>query len=153
MAELILQGKAFKQITNSTFEHDAWTIRVMNLTGLNNIAVLDGETPQQLAERYTREAIGNPYILKLFGGLMIPAEIAPEDWTPEIAEQTSEFIAKITDPDSKRLLQSQVASMVADFFLSGIAALKISPSSSEESKAADPDTENEALSISATGGR
>lgn len=130
MSELILQGKAFQQIKNSTFEHDAWLMRVMNESGINRIAMREGETPEQLAQRYTEEAIGNPSILKLFGGVLIPAEIHHENWTPEIAAATSEFISKITDPDSKRLLFSQVASMVADFFLSGVAALRTSPRSS-----------------------
>lgn len=138
MAELVLQGKTFAQIKNSTFEHDAWLMHAMNASGINNISVIDGETPDELAARYTREAVGNPHILTLFGGLLIPAEIPSEEWTPEIAAQTTQFISKITDPDSKRLLHSQVASMVAVFFLSGLAQLKTSRKSSEESGVAEP---------------
>lgn len=136
MAELLLQGKSFTQIKNSTFEHDCWFMRKMNESGINSIPMREGETLDALAARYTREALGNPHILDLFGGLMIPTEIAPEHWTPAIATETTRYIAGITDPDAKQLLYSQIASMVADFFLSGAAALKISPTSSAEPAAA-----------------
>lgn len=135
MAELTLQGKRFKPVKNSTFEHDCWLIRKQNESGIGNIQMFEGETPSQLAHRYTQEAFSSPKVMELFGGLIMPADIAPEMWTPEMAVETTQYIKGITDPDSKRLMFSQVAALVADFFLSGVSALKISRKYSGEAQA------------------
>jgi hypothetical protein len=69
-------------------------------------------------------------IFLLLGALLIPEEMDPLRWTPEIAAKTGEFLASMTEPGDKAKMRILLASALMPFFLGGHRSSKTSPNSS-----------------------
>ena len=87
--ELTIEGKRFVPLANGTFAHDIWITKKIREAGLAGdvLAMREGETQDQLIERVAISAYESGLALQLLGGLLIPADVDPRAWTPELAMQ------------------------------------------------------------------
>lgn len=138
MSEMVIAGRTFVSLQNSTFEHDIWMTRKIRESGLANAFISEGEASDEFAERLTTEVISSGVALELLGGLFVPQGTDPEDWTPELGKETAAFFGRVTDAPSKALLRGQIASMLVYFFVNGLASLRISPKSGNPTATGEP---------------
>lgn len=125
--EITIEGKRFVTLQNGTFAHDIWLTRKIREAGLANIKIEDGETEDAFIDRIAKAAYESGEALQMLGGLLIPAGTDPRQWTPQMAQQLAEFFGNVTDPQSKQVLRTQIASALFYFFLSALASSKTSP--------------------------
>lgn len=137
MADLILNGRKFVPIKTSTFEHDLEAMRLIRMVGLNKMAILPGETSDAFADRIVEAAAQSEYLLPLLACVIIPEEIGPENWTPQVHKDISHFFAALTSDADKKTLMSELGSLLAGFFLKGLAASKTSQNSLMDAAAQD----------------
>ena len=130
MELITIGGRQFKGAKDSTAEHDVFVQAQIEKAGLSRIQMLPGESPEDFALRIFRRAAGNSDIFLLLGGLMFPAEIAPADWTPRTAEETANFLRKLTGDEDKRIIRGQILAALMGFFQRGLAYGVTSPNSS-----------------------
>jgi hypothetical protein len=148
---MTIGGREWKAITNSTLEHDFWTMGQIRAAGLDRVVIEEGEKVEEFFLRIQREAINHGRAFLLLGGFLMPAEVDPLDWSEEMAIETANFFRKLTDPADKRVVQLQFASMLAGFFANGLASLMTSRKSSEEAGGGEASIETEGSSTSETG--
>lgn len=147
-----LGGRIFVPAKNTTIEHDFWLMGHIRGAGLDNITVREGEAPDEFVLRLLQETINSSRIFLLLGGLLFPDGLAPEAWTPELAEQTAAFLKKLTAPADKAKIQTQVVSALLGFFQTGLLSLMTFPrSSGAASPEAQPGSESAGVTITATG--
>jgi|SRR6185312_10974567 len=125
--EITIEGKRFVPMQNGTFAHDIWLTRKIREAGLSDITLGADETQEKFIERIAISAYESGIALLLMGGLLIPADMEPRQWSPELAEQTAAFFGEVTDPESKQVLRTQIASALFYFFASALASSRTSP--------------------------
>lgn len=153
MEIITIGGRDFRAVSNSTIEHDFWVMDQVRGAGLDRIEMREGETQDQFVERIIIDSITTGRAFPLLGGLLMPADMLPEDWTPQIAHDTIEFLRKRTDESDKAKIKAQLVALLFGFFVKGVASPRTSPSYSAKTKAGarGPSTEIEEAATSATG--
>ncbi|HEX7647394.1 MAG TPA: hypothetical protein VF450_08305 [Noviherbaspirillum sp.] len=134
--ELTIEGKRFVPLANGTFAHDIWITKKIREAGLAGdvLAMREGETQDQLIERVAISAYESGLALQLLGGLLIPADVDPRAWTPELAMQSAEFFGNVTDAEAKKVLRTQIASALFYFLATALASLPTSRKSGATTK-------------------
>lgn len=94
----------------------------------------DSETPGEYGLRLLAELLERDALAPCLGALLIPAELEPGGWTPEVAKQTSAFVEQLTDPQDHAKLNREAISILLGFFEDGIASSLISLNSSSSVK-------------------
>ncbi len=133
-----LGGREFRSLSQSTIEHDMWVVARMRMAGIHEFYQHENETQFAFATRVINELIDSGQALEILGGLLLPAELDPLDWTPKVAAETAAFIRKLTDPEDKNLVQLLISRMLVDFFETGTALRKIFQNSSSKPGPAAP---------------
>ena len=148
-----LGGRTFREIGESTLEHDLWFLGQRDRAGLTRLEMLQGETPEEFAERFTGELAGSGAALLMLGALIVPGDVRNEGWTPALAEDTARFLGKLSDPKDKLQVQGMLAGLVLRFFRAGSPSSRTSPSSSATSTRNGPGSpiESEAARATETG--
>lgn len=123
---ITLGGREFRPVVGATIEHDYWLMGHIRRAGIDRCALEEGESPDDYALRLMREVINSGEAFTLLGGTLIPADKKVTDWTPAIAQETAEFLKRLTDPNDKQKLNGCTASLLAGFFSSGLASLETS---------------------------
>lgn len=126
----VLGGKAFVPIGASTVEHDLEYQRMVLRVGFDRVGILEGELEADYALRLYDQVVRSGCALPLIGVLMIPEGVAPEAWTPELGRETSEHVARVTDPAEKAQVNAIILQLVTDFFERGLRFSKTFPTSS-----------------------
>lgn len=129
---ITLGGREFVPVLTSTIEHDYWLMSKIRAAGLDEIAKGEHESAEEFMTRLLHEVINAGVAFELLGGLLLAAHLVPEAWTPELAVENAEFIKRLTAPEDKATVQSQMISLLIGFFENGLSSLTISPSSSGE---------------------
>lgn len=134
--DITIEGRSFVPVRNGTFAHDIWVTKKIREAGLADLRIAEGETEDQFIERIAITAFESGQALQLLGGLFVPAGTEMRDWSPDLAARTSEFFGNVTDPDSKQVLRTQIASALFYFFLSALDSSKTSLRSGQTKKEA-----------------
>lgn len=132
MDAIVIGGRAFKGAKNSTMEHDVFVQGMIAKAKLGRLEMLSGETPEDFALRIFRRAAVNSDVFLLLGGLLLPAELSPAQWTEDVARETAHFLRKLTDENDKKIVQGQILGAIMGFFQKGLAYSVISPSYSRK---------------------
>jgi hypothetical protein len=119
MEALCISGRQFKAVTDSTLEHDIWTVQQLDRAGLRNLVMEDGETPDEFANRMMTKLMLSGAVFELLGGLLMPAEVKGKDWTPAMAVETGRLFAGATGQD-KAIVKSQLAGAMEIFLAQGL---------------------------------
>jgi hypothetical protein len=131
---LTIGGRQFKAVTQSTLRHDYLTQAQILKAGLHRLEMLAEETADEFALRVMRKAALDGEIFLLLGHLLMPVEREGKEWTPQMAEQTAEFLGNVTEPKDKAVLKAQIGSVLSSFFANGLSSLSVSLSSSQKGK-------------------
>jgi len=135
MRTVTIAGRKFKPVTDSTIEHDVWTMELIKKCGLDVIEMYAGEAAEEFAHRVFMQASKDMAVFDLLGGLLMPIAIKPENWTPELAHETGRHFALVCDPEEKKAIRSLIAEALMGFFAKGLSRLKTSPKSSKSEEA------------------
>lgn len=133
----VLGGRTFLVVGDSTVEQDLTIDALLRKSGIGEIILEPGETPQAFALRLLDTAVRSGDVLQLLGCLLIPEEYAagaaePGDaWSLEVAEETTRFIGGLHSPQDKADVRSLILSLLISFFDEGIDSSPSSATSSE----------------------
>jgi len=116
-----LGGRTFEVIGESTVEHDFTFMGIARKVGLDRPALLDNESVEEFAVRLLGDLLASGLALDLLGCLLIPEGIRSEDWTPEIGQETANFLGRLSSPAEKDKVRSLTLAALVDFFESGLA--------------------------------
>lgn len=130
METVVIAGRTFQPVTNSTMRHDIWTQAQIQRAGLDRLNIMKGEKPDEFAIRVLREATLKGDVFLLLGGLLMPADQEGKDWTPKMAAETGEFFASVTEAADKLAVQRVLISAMTGFFVTGLSSLILSRNSS-----------------------
>jgi hypothetical protein len=122
MEAIHISGREFKPVTDSTLEHDIWTVQQLDRAGLRNMVMGEDETPDVFANRMMNALMMSGAVFELLGGLLMPAGVKGKDWTPDMAAETGRLFAAATGPD-KALIKAQLAGVVEVFLAQGLLSL------------------------------
>ena len=134
MSKIIeLGGRKFVAVTGSTIEHDYWLMDMVRRAGLDQI-VVPSDTSTDSIEEFMREllsrCISDGRVFLLMGGLIMPEGKQGHEWTVGMAQETADFIKRLTKPEDKAAVQTHVVSMLLGFFQNGLVSLLTSRKSS-----------------------
>ena len=127
---IVIAGRKFKPVVDSTIEHDVWTVELIKKCGLDVIEMQPGESPAEFAQRVFLQASKDLIVFDLLGGLLMPIDTKPENWTPEIAHETGRHFATVCEPEEKKAIRALIAEALMGFFAKGLSSTRISPRSS-----------------------
>lgn len=134
-----LGGREFQPVVDGTIEHDYWLMGLIRRAGIDRCVIEDGESPDEFAIRLMRELVNSGHAFSILSGVMMPADREVCDWTPAMAADTEAFLKRLTAPEDKQTLNACTASLLAGFFVNGLATLRTSPKySSAAEEAASP---------------
>jgi hypothetical protein len=119
MDKIRISGREFKAVTDSTLEHDMWTVQQLDRAGIHKIVMEAGETPDEFVARTISQLMISGVIFDLMGGLLMPAELKGTDWTPELAVETGRLFARATGPD-KAIIKGEIAGAMEAFLGSAL---------------------------------
>jgi hypothetical protein len=150
METIKIQGRTFRPVVDSTFEHDIYLMNHIRGAGLDTIQPKEGEAYEDFALRLFDGLIGSGRLLLILGGLIIPEEITDLQWSPDVATITADFLKKVSAPEDKVIIEQQVIALLVNFIQTGIIRSRTSLKSLklEEGPA---DEKSGALSTSETG--
>lgn len=139
MAIVELGGLKFKRLEGSTVKHDFWLMAQAREAGLDRIKIASKkrEDLDAALEEVIDKCITSGKALTLLAGLLLPENMTPREWKPEVAEGIAEHLSLLTDPKDKESIRPLVASMLSGFFMSGLASLQTSQGSSSGTAEAD----------------
>ncbi len=131
--------------------HDVFTMRQIAACGLNTLRQTEYETSEQFQYRLYLTALQTGDIFLLLGSLLVPEGMDPLEWNPEIAAQTGNFLAALTDQADKAKLRILLASALMPFFLGGRRSFTTFRKSSSRPESDRPHIENAAMRSTETG--
>lgn len=122
-------GKEYRLLVNTTFEHD---FRIKNFLVNNDLYIIDAPSlgedfdadlfARQLIEKLVKGNVG----VKLLSLLLVPDEIEDIDWTEQVGNDIYGNLLKCTDKSEKLQIQELMLSALTGFFEVGLISLKIS---------------------------
>lgn len=131
MQSITIAGRKFKSVGREcTLAHDVWVMNRLRRCELDKIQLMHGETANEYAKRFLMQAMSDPGIFELLGGLLIAENLDVSQWTPELAAETGLFMSSVTSAADKQTVKRQVTEAVTSFFLAGVSSLKTSRKSS-----------------------
>jgi len=123
-----LGGLFYKRVGASTLEHDHWLAGHTRQSGSENWKLRKGESHDELGARILSDLMAGRGFL-ILGGLLMPSDQAV--WSIEMARRTAQHLAGLTDPEEKRIANTELLSLVFEFFVNGLACWMTSETSSE----------------------
>lgn len=118
---ITIGGRHFKYAGDvTTLRHDLATQAQLQRAGLSRLELLPAETPDDYALRIFRIAVGNGDMLSLIAHLLLPEELDPRKWTPEVAAEMAAFLGAMTDPEDKIRIQAILRDALVGFLQAGL---------------------------------
>jgi hypothetical protein len=120
MDYLEIGGQKWRAVKRSTIEHDFWMMKHIREAGLDAGRLRPGEKPEEFAIRLLHQVIASGKAFTLLGGVLLPAGMADEHWTPERAEQTAAFLRGLAADEDKAAVKSAIISLLTGFLEAGL---------------------------------
>jgi hypothetical protein len=111
-------------------EHDHWIAGLTRQAGAEGWRLRPGEGHEEFGARILGDLMASGKAFPILGGLLMP--VACERWTREIGMATAEHLKTISDPEEKKAANSELLTVVMEFFVAGLASWMSSGSSSTE---------------------
>lgn len=125
--EIRLEGRLFNAINydaiNVSNEH--YLMKLMRQTELDKVLPHpEGESNEVYLVRLQGALIDTLLLPELLAGYLLPAGKTESDWTPQMAQETTNFIRALTNREDRAEIQRLGMLVVFDFFREGLASLK-----------------------------
>ena len=134
---IVVAGRKWKAVTNSTMRHDVFTQGQIEKCGLGRLEQFDHESPEDFAGRVYRTSIMSGDVFLMLGCLLMPADQDPLTWSEAMARETAEVMANASAPEDKAIIRAQICSALACFFASGLSYVVTSQKSSAQPETRD----------------
>ena len=131
----VLGGRAFVPLTLNTLLHKLTVGEHIEAAGLAEPTLLPTEGLEAFTQRLIGSLMRSRRALQLVGCFLLPEDRTPAEWTPAMADETADFLGKLSDPADHQEFDSILAGLVLRFLESGVMSLMISRSSSPSTKA------------------
>jgi hypothetical protein len=139
----VLGGRGFLTVQESSVEQDFIFLSLIKDAGIDEVLREPEEAPEDFARRLLETTVKSGTALRLLGCLLVPEKAIPkrrfgrraepgEIWTPDMSEETAQFIGQLRDRKDKAKINSLVLSLLISFFSAGIVSLWTSTMSSRE---------------------
>lgn len=141
---ITLEGRAFRPLgEGSTLEQDDWFSVVAEEAGLSEIEVAPDDSAEKIARRIELRVRRSRKHYLLMGCLMVPVDKTDEEWSPELAAETGDFLRKLRDPVAKAQVREVFLQLLIPFVSAGIVRLfviaKSSAPAAPDASAKNPD--------------
>lgn len=127
-----LGTRIYRVLRAKKAKHELWMSGTCYKAGLYDLRRHQGETNQQFAARLHGELSASGAGYRVLGGLIIQEHLEDKDWTPEIAEETAQFVGELEGEDDLETIRCLMRSFLIGFFSSGMASYGSSTISSTE---------------------
>lgn len=148
-----LGGRAYRAVAVSTVERDVFVMGRVRTAGLDSISIENGESAEHYATRVLETLLSFAGVLELIGALIIPDELADDQWTPDVARETARLVGRITDEEQKGYVKQALLGLLVPFLESGLGCWTATSRSSESQSEGPPDGSLEAASSTGSGRR
>lgn len=125
MTEPLLLGKRqFHQVDarRVTVEHDLWIKGEMAAARVHGLTMGEDESAEDFCARVVSTAHESRRLLDLMAALLIPVEVAYEDWRPETVADVRGYISKLTASEQPAL-QEFLVGILVPFLEAGMISL------------------------------
>lgn len=118
MKTISISGRDFKFVGDDIEpDHYHWVIAYLWPCKVEQVVRQAGEDDDAYALRiYTRIA-EHPEFFKMMGGLIVPAELSPSEWSPWVAIDTGKFLSGISEIRDRVAFTRQAVDAVISFCL------------------------------------
>lgn len=170
---IVLAGRVFVPVGESTVEHDVEVLRLLRVAGLEAERVLGGGEDE--AARLMGALVTSGTLLPLVGALIVPEAHAPRrpgrivrmferlgivrheaargGWSPEVQAETVAFLKALEEPEDKQQVYGLVAGLLVPFLNGALPFWPSSPRSPGSQGTASPATAGASVpSAAATSG-
>jgi hypothetical protein len=134
---IVIGGRRFLELLDGTWEHDLHYMALYAESGLNNVEIRQGESPDDFSMRLLDELLKSRKGPEMLGTLLVPEERASEDWSVAMAQQSADFFRTVRGSENKEILNRLLARLFLDFFERGMVSFWTSRSSSTGNQDAD----------------
>lgn len=128
--DIVVSGRRFKTATSMTFEQDIYTLKVLEESGLQDLARQYDPIHTDISKLSTKvivTAFGSGKLFELLGAVL---EEEGVPWSIKTAEENAHFFSQLRDPQDKSALKSSMVAVILGFFVSGLLSSKTSKMSS-----------------------
>jgi|1185.fasta_scaffold41111_2 hypothetical protein len=124
---LTIGGRQFKLVKDTNLRHDILTQCIFHdlHRHSSSVQMLEGETPEEFAVRILRKVAQDGEIFLLLGHVLMPAEREGKEWTPQMAEETAEFLGSVVDDGDKLIVHQHIAAVFIGLFTNGLSSVMI----------------------------
>lgn len=136
-----LGDRIFVTLGESTVLHNLHYRKLIAQSGLSHLHIKVGEDPGMFARKLLDKLIESGIVLELLGCLLLPLGKRDEDWTPDMARETANFIGTLKSEQDKARVDSMICTLLLDSFTNGYSSLWTSPMSSDTGQEDDPEPE------------
>jgi hypothetical protein len=119
MAQHIIGGTTYNELTETTMEQDAAILREVRAVGVESFEPSEGESAEAFLERILLALIEGGQAARLLGCFLVPEG---REWTRELAAETGDIFRRVTDPNDKATLRAILMPMLNIFFIVGLAS-------------------------------
>ena len=120
---VVIGGRRFRSGGQATLERDLHVMGYLRSAGLDELPMLETETPEQYALRLLAHLSHRTEVLELLGGLLVPEGVGDREWTPRHGHETAVFLKGLTDPAEKKTVHGLICSVLIPFLESGLGSL------------------------------
>lgn len=168
---VVLAGRRFVPVGESTVEHDGEVMRLLRRAGVSFERSGVGE---EFAYEVLATLVETNTLLPLVACMIVPEAAAPRrpgrfvrflervgilersavrgGWSPEVAAETVAFLKQLDEPEDKTKVYALVAALLVPFLNGALRSWRPSPRSSGSPPAAAPDPNGSSSSAGATSG-
>lgn len=122
-----LGGQRFEVVRGTTAEQDFWVASRLRAAGLDRVELARDETPEAFARRLLEDLVDEGAGFAVLAGLVVPLG---STWSPTLARSTEATLRGLRAAADKAVLRTLMATLVSDFFVSGLSSAMRSQSSS-----------------------
>lgn len=131
MKPIVLGGRKLRLLTSANIAHDYWLKKQLHDAGLRHIQVDPTRPAAESCAEILDRAETSGYAMVILGGLLAPAEMKAEDWTPAIAAEMTAHIERLAGAEDQLIVRGMVADAILGFFQAGLVSIRISRMSSK----------------------
>ena len=120
--ELTIGGTTYRQLSETTIEQDHAIMKVVRGMGVEELAMRDGESPEQFAERVFDELMQDGRAFTLLGCFLVPVG---GEWSRDNIAVTAQAMRSATSAEDKAKIRSMVFTLLVGFLAGGLTSVVI----------------------------
>ncbi|HXE90742.1 MAG TPA: hypothetical protein VNK82_07240 [Terriglobales bacterium] len=134
----LIGGRRWRTLERSTLRHDGYMTAKIAAAGLDRISRQGDESPEEFAQRLLQKILLSGAWFDLLGGLVLPDELADDQWSEKVAAETAGFLAQVTDAADKQAVREAFRPLLVGFFAAGMGYSARSRTASTAAEAGQP---------------